>query len=309
MSARPKMSQHEVAISRLAGKRKERITKVRAKNPNPIVVGKELKRASEVTIIPPSELETLRIDPAYQRPENRELVNQLLAVLEAGGMVPDPITVVVRPDKSRYIVDGQQRWAAHYLAMKPLAAVLYFVTTMDEERRLFSVLNTYRRPSPAVRMRAWTGPSSQLISWLAGNPASPIMGQLTFTGGGGKFQVTTVLRGLGAALGMAGHTGTQATEEFMRGLDRLYVANPQRAHRLAGAYLSMCKGLFSRLQVTPALALGMACADRWDGVNAFEQPSKASLYNMRRLNWATPPIQFRHKWLQTLKADVLRRWK
>ena len=307
-----RMTEHQLAVSRMDAKRKERITKVKAKNPNPILVGRGLKRATEVTVIPASELDTLHIDPQYQRAENRDLVNQLLAVLEAGGMVPDPITIAVRPDKSRYIVDGQQRWAAHYLAMKPIAAVLYFVDSIEEERRLFSVLNTYRRPSPAVRMRAWTGPSAELVQFIVGSPASPLLGELSFatSGGASKHTAPTVLRGVGAALGMAMRGGSQsATEDFMRGLDRVYVADKKRAIRVTLAFLSLAKQIFQtgRWQSTPVLALGMAAAERWEN-GTCAPPSKAALYNLRRLNWTNPSAAEQGRWLPVLKADVLRRW-
>lgn len=313
MSNRKRMTEDQLAISRLAAKRKERITKVKAKNPNPIVVGRGIRRATEVTVIPASELDTLKVDPQYQRPENRELVNQLLAVLEAGGMVPDPITIAVRPDKSRWIVDGQQRWAAHYLAMKPVAAVLYFVDTIDEERRLFSVLNTYRRPAPGIRMRAWTGASSELIRFIAGSPASPLIGELSFStsGGGTKHNAPTVLRGVGAALGLASGSGNSSvTEDFMRQLDRAYLADTKRAVRVAQAFLSLAKLIFQtgRWQNMPMLALGSACAVRWENGSACTPPSKAALYNLRRLNWMNPSATERGRWLPVLKADVLRRW-
>lgn len=312
-SRRPKMTPEEWAVSKLEASRKGRITQVKAKQLNPIVVGGALRRASEVTIIPARELDTLKIDSSYQRAENRELVNQLLAVLEAGGMVPDPITVVVRPDGTRWIVDGQQRWAAHYLAMKPVAAVLYFVDTMDEERRLFTVLNTYRRPAPSIRMRAWTGPSSELVKWLAGSPASPILGELSFAAAGGatKYAAPTVLRGIAAALGVSPSGGSQnGTEEFMRTLDRVYMVDPKRAIRVAGVFLGLAKTIFAtgRLRHTPLLALGMACAERWGTNGTCEMPSKAALYNLKRLNWTNPSATERNRWLPVLKADILRRW-
>lgn len=311
--SKERMTLEQVAVSRLAAKRKERVTKVRQQNPNPTLVGKGLRRATEVTIIPASDLDTLKIDSKYQRPENRELVNQLLAVLEAGGMIPDPITVAVRPDKSRFIVDGQQRWAAHYLALKPIAAVLYYVDTIDEERRLFSVLNTYRRPSPSIRMRAWTGASARLIQWVTESPGSPLLGEVSFSSGVGgqtRHAAPTVLRGIGAALGVTMRSGaSSATEEYMRALDRVYVADEKRAIRVAQAFLSLAKRVFEggRWQSTPILALGGACAIRWEnGVCA--PPSKKALYNLRRMNWTNPPISERNRWLPVLQADVLKRW-
>lgn len=309
MAKRIKMTQEQKAVAKLAADRKGRVTLVKARNLNPIVVGGKTRRATEVAMIPAGELDTLKIDQTYQRPENRELVNQLLAVLEAGGIVPDPITVAVRPDKSRYIVDGQQRWAAHYLANKPLAAVLYYVDTLDEERRLFSVLNTYRRPSPSIRMRAWTGPSAELVAWIVGNPSSPIYGEMAFTQGGSRYNAPTILRGVGAALGVAPGGGTAgSTEEFMRSLDRAYASDRKRAIRLTQAYLSLMKGIFpTKVLHTPVLALGMGAHERWSNGDC-KTPSKAALYSLRRLNWTNPPAQDRHKWLPLLKSEVLRRW-
>ena len=301
---------HEQKIaSKLAATRKGRVTLVKARNLNPITVGSKLRRATEVTIIPDSELDTLKIDHTYQRPENRDLVNELVAVLEAGGMVPDPITVAVRPDKSRWIVDGQQRWAAHYLANKPIAAVLYYVETLDEERRLFSVLNTYRRPNPAMRMRAWTGPSRELVEWMGSNVASPICSELSFGSGGSvRYKAATILRGVGAVLGISPGSGSSTvTENFMRALDRVYGADRKRAIRLTQAYLNLMKTLFpQQVQHNHAVALGMAAAERWANGDC-KMPSGKVLYNLKRLNWTNNSME-RRLWLPFLKAEVLRRW-
>lgn len=303
-----RMSAEAKAASKKAATQKGRITTVVSRQLQPVII-QQARRQTKVTILAPEELGTLKVDPTYQRTENRELVNLLIAVLEAGGTVPDPITVAVRPNGDRYVVDGQQRWTAHYLTQRPLAAVLFEVDTIAEERRLFSVLNTYKRPNPNIRIKAWSGPSQALVNYLQESPQSPIMGELAFLDGGAtKYPASSIVRGVAWALGAAKLPGN--TESMLRMLDRLYIANPDRAKRVAVAFCALVRQVFeaNKALTVATQALGAAAAVRWPLGSALVQPSKQELYNLRRLHWHVPAASGAMM-LPMLKGEVLRRWK
>ena len=97
-----------------------------------LTVTKTDARIGATITIAVSKLESLGIDLRYQRGEVRRLVYALAQVLADGGQQLDPIAVAVRPDGSRWIVDGQQRWRAHRIAGLPIKARLYRVDSFDD---------------------------------------------------------------------------------------------------------------------------------------------------------------------------------
>ena len=104
------------------------------------IVIPDLGPPKEVTI-PPNELDTLCIDHRYQRDRIEEMVSELVYVLAHGGVVPNRVVLSRRPDGSRYIIDGQQRWWAHREARKPMRCIEYSINSVEIERDIFLVLN------------------------------------------------------------------------------------------------------------------------------------------------------------------------
>src|SRR5574341_689725 len=95
-------------------------------------------RSLGTRIFQPNELHELRVaEDSYQRGEVRTTVNEVLAVLQQGGIIPDAIHVAQRTDGTMWVVDGGQRYRAHYLAEKPIMAQLWAVDSEEQERQLF----------------------------------------------------------------------------------------------------------------------------------------------------------------------------
>src|SRR5207247_7921151 len=113
-----------------------------------------------------------------------------------GGVIPEPILVSERPDGSRYVVDGQQRWLAHFDAQKPIKAIVIKVPSVAVEAKLFQVANNATRLSAAHVIRSWPGPAGFTFQRLDVHGA--LAGQLGWVAGGSKagFPVTAVASGL-----------------------------------------------------------------------------------------------------------------
>lgn len=304
------------AVAADAKAKRTRIAAVKARRLDITTV--KLKQPPQLVMVAVNQLDQLKIDHTYQRPENRLMVNQLVAVLEAGGKIADPVTVAVRPDGTKWIVDGQQRWAAHYLSEKPLPALLYHVEAVDDEKRLFSILNTNVRPHPNVRIRAWTGPSADLLTYLQESPESPVRQGIGFGAGGGYiFPASVLVNGLIALfVGSAGNQGSGSAEGLMRTLDvQVRDIGPKIARKLAQFYTLLCKQVFgdTRILRLNAVALALAAHQRWmkarrDGETP-PMPDKGGLHRLKIMNWENWAPDQRRQWLPLLRDEILKRWK
>jgi hypothetical protein len=77
-------------------------------------------------------LDSLRVDPDYQRPPDREKIASMVSDRKAGGSL-QPIKVNERPDGSLWITDGQHRAAAAALCGETtIAAVITHVAQHEE---------------------------------------------------------------------------------------------------------------------------------------------------------------------------------
>lgn len=127
-----------------------------------LVVGKLSN--PEYRVFSPAELTQLNIDESYQRMQIKTQVNDLAHVLRQGGEIPDPITVAQRPDKSLWIIDGQQRFWAHMDVQKPLKAMVYKVADVEEEKNIFLAMDRHVKVTPAYFVKAWPGEASKLLT-------------------------------------------------------------------------------------------------------------------------------------------------
>ena len=160
---------------------KTRITSISKKTSPMVVRG---VRALGSVVVSVDELDELNIDDDYQRREIRREVNELIAALKAGGIIPDPISLAIRKDGTRWIVDGQQRYWAYWNCELPLQAQLYEVDDIDAERGLFSVLNRQVRLNTHTRVMAWPGSGGGTMRWLNVSPHSTLRTEITQAGGG-----------------------------------------------------------------------------------------------------------------------------
>jgi len=136
---------------------------------------------TEVTILKPSELKRLNIDEGYQRLRITSEVNDLIHVIRDGGQIPAPVQVVERPDGTWWIVDGQQRFWAHFDCDAPLRVLIHKVKDRISEQRLFRALNTQIRINSDTTIKGWDGISGKLLHSIAEDDWSPFKGLVAFT--------------------------------------------------------------------------------------------------------------------------------
>lgn len=271
-------------------------------------------RRGEVKVFPVEDLESLLIDERYQRAENRTHVNQMVATLNAGGMIPDPIKVVVRHDGAYFIVDGQQRWWAHWVAQKPIAAQLYHldsgVDALSVERAMFTAFNNFVRPSASVRVSSWPGPSGNLMRYLNEAEESPIRTEVGFLGGSTRYPSASLLKGVLAALGSYPRG---RVEELLGSLD-LVIRNCRDyddIKRRAVLYAAVLKSVFEnrqRINWLVARALGMVCGKKWRGRDPYT-PSAAEGHRLAQANWDAYAPHAREEIIAILMAEIEKRWK
>lgn len=261
-----------------------------------------------------NELDLLNIDTEYQRHEIRAHVNNLIATIEAGGLIPDPISVARRKDGSFWIVDGQQRYWAHWHCEKPIRAEVYAVDDINGERQLFSVLNSQVRPNVNIRAMAWAGSGGGTLRWMNQSDASPLRGELQ----GRKYRAGVIARGLLAALGggpEGGATASNKIEKVMQTLDHAVERSPTRVLKVAEQYSLVLRDLFDEhsrpVRTVQAISIGLLCYAHWKDVplrNAWERPTGRSLNNIRRLNWDNAAPSNALRWAPAIAGELLRRW-
>jgi hypothetical protein len=293
--------------------RKERLTKARK------YIGANLVlrdvTIGEVVTIAAKDLRTLDVDQSYQRMEMANWVGKLIAVLEAGGQFPDPITVAVRPDGSRWIVDGQQRWWAHWNCEKPIRAQLIKCHTVEAERTLFNVLNSKIALNPNVRVHSWPGPGGELIRQLDTDSISAIKGEIdwsTASGRRGRFGANIFAKSVVVVL--SGALPRQSKpEDFMPVLDNYVRENNTRAVYAARGFAQVWQGVVQdSLQPMPrahVFALALACTQRWIGKKTIPEPTKGDLARLRQMNWFGYAPDGKRQFIPLLRDEILKRWR
>src|SRR4051812_35447735 len=161
----------------------------------------------------------LGVDTRYQREEIAAEVNMLIHVLNHGGQIPDQVSIAERPDGTRWVVDGQQRWWAHVDTGKPMQARVFKVKDFEQELTLFHVLNNTRKLTAKTRIQSWPGPSGDAVQWLAQSQDSPLRGLVDFVQGKAAFPVVTVFRGLATAV--VGSLGNGSIDKVAANFDRV----------------------------------------------------------------------------------------
>jgi hypothetical protein len=305
-----KMSPEQKAASRLEAKLLERKTKVKQARPDTgtlSIVG--VKPRSKVEYIAVEELPNIGVDYSYQRPEDKVLCNAIAASLIAGDFSPAPIHVAIRPDGSKWVVDGQQRLVGHFLAEKPCAALFYDVPSIDLERRMFTKLNTIHRVGASYRIRGWPGPTGDLIRWANENPKSPAYERVTFSPNS-SVPAPCLVAGLLALF--TGNPMRGSTEDTLRTLDRALVgvSKLDRETRTAGL-LRLAHEVFGqqRWRPGPMMALAMAARTRWERHPSCPVPNGRVMQHLRVVNWQLLFPSAARSWIRPAAMEVERRWK
>lgn len=274
------------------------------------VILTELGQGKLVTF-PASDLkgDRLQIDYSYQRQEITLKVNELIHVLQAGGVVPDPIIVAERPNGQLFIVDGQQRYWAHWHAEKPLHGIIYKIASIPTEARLYHVLNNRTSLTADAKVKAWQGPAAALLRQM-GQSHPAFKEQINFGQGGGRNRRYSAA-GLIKAMLIVSNSGLRYQGRIDVMLPRLDMAlkqsgAPDRVRTLLGLYGSV----FVESKKVPALALyavAKVAGKRW--VDTVMIPSETIQGRIARMDWPTLAPGMADRFLPVLEEEVAKRWK
>jgi hypothetical protein len=270
----------------------------------------------EVTI-EVDELADLMIDYSYQRAKLTKKVGELVQVLKSGGTIPDPISVAVRPDGKKYIVDGQQRFWAALEAERPLKAKLYHVKSHDAELKLFEALNNVTSLTAAVVINAWTGPAREALTLLDQSPESKLRGLLNWKGRSQTtFNVGMVTRACGVLL--SGGMGPGNIVETLKAFDAYWARNPRWGKRAVLSYSTVLSAVFpdvsaAACRLIPALALSRTCHLRWEKLyeglrETWPMPSPQQYDKLRLLDWLKLAPTSNSVWLAQTQDAVENVW-
>lgn len=236
--------------------------------------------------ITPNMFAKLDVDAEYQRGET-SMVDEIVRVLQAGGVVLDPVTLCRRPwskDPDRlWIVDGHQRVCAFQQLGMTFQSIIHDSEDLSSEKKFFLALNNRRAIVSDVIVRSWTGPSAVLIVRADKNQSHSLYDRISTTQGANKNRIgaTTVARGLLAAC-----TGLDPVGSAVKVLGRADTAvkEEHRAH-MAQQFLTLLGEMAPRGDVKSlvAVALGKVCWERWS--KGKDYPSKAQILELRNMNW------------------------
>lgn len=263
-------------------------------------------------ILTPNEMGRLHIDEEhYQRIKITDWVLDLETALKAGGQIPDPVTVAVRPDGRWYIVDGQQRFCAATMAGVPLPAMLWDVKHIDDECNAFNILNAHKRMKADYLVRSWRGEIGDLLRKAEEAQSSPLCGKINLTNNSGRpFSSAALVKAVGIAAGVNGKHSRETNQ--MLGVVDGQLKKPGARVR-AEAYLDLIAAVFgggtagARVRTHWLTTLAMVAAERWE--KDCIQPDKRSLTRLQAFRWATaiPTAEARYI---PLMLDLLRKcWK
>lgn len=261
--------------------------------------------------VTPEKYKLIDIDATYQRDEITSEVNQLIAVLRAGGSIPDPVTLVTRSwakDGKLWVVDGLQRVSAHMQLDLSFDADVYEAPSLDTERALFLVMQSRVRVSSNREVKAAPYECAQMLRDAAQSAQHPLCNRVEFVWtGSAKLGAALLIRGaLHAAIG---GSKVGRTQQQMSRLDYAFKADPETRPRVT-AYFTLAGRVFpSDYALGLSLAaLGSVAYERWKGKKPT-LPNAMILSRLVRVSWGslapTPADRFR-----PLVEDHVRRiWK
>lgn len=262
--------------------------------------------------VKPSAYKLLDIDPEYQRGEVKAEVNSLVAAIEAGGFIPDPVTLVKRTwvngtDASKlWIIDGQQRVAAFQLMDREFQAMVYTADSYEAEKNFFLVMNTRQAVNASTFVHSWPGLGAELIRRANDQEGHPLHGRVLWgPGSGARIAGAILVKGLlGAASGSAAGGSIQNT------LSRLdHALKDHDARERARLFLELVAHVFPT-SYAPTLAmqaLGQVAYRRWLK-GALNLPAARRMSNIAVLKWDKLVPSYAARYRGVLELEIDKRW-
>lgn len=284
----------------------------------PVLLPGDVKDLGEV-VLPPNDVAECKIDETYQRAEVRDMVLELSHVLQSGGVIPDPVSVAERPDGTRWVVDGQQRYWAYLDCGKPMVAKLYKVASREAELKLFDVLNHTVALNSTIRVKGWPGPSAALLRELDESPESPMRGHLGWQGRvKTTYSVGVLLRGLATLLSSSTGMSGAGTRNRLMAVDAYYLKNKTWGHRACFEYAALVVAvvplpLALMLRGAQAVALARTARLRWTGLYErasaeWPHPSDGQVVKLRLLDWDTLTPTTHERWVTAAQEAIEKLW-
>lgn len=274
----------------------------------------------EMKVLSMKEMADVRVDTErYQRIRVRDEVNTLIHVLNGGGIIPDPVTLARRPDGTLWVVDGQQRFWAHYETETPMRALIYEVPNIEAERTLFIVLNSTMPVNPNVKVHAWPGPVATLLRTVNDDKDHPMFGHINFGQHGARtFSAAPLMKALLAV--MSPIAPSMPINDLLRRIDATWTASADARER-GRAFLLMAHKVFAREGTTnpggtsqrggarslPMVALASVARERWNGDVVF--PAERTIDAIRRINWDTLVPTSGSRFLPVIKGAIEAKWR
>lgn len=262
--------------------------------------------AGELITVTPTMFRLLDVDPTYQRGKT-SMVNAIIRAIQAGGKVHDPVTLCTRRgSETMWIVDGYQRVCAFQQLKMPFSAMIHKSDSADSEHEFFISMNSKRALSPNVIVKAWTGPSGEMLRRANENPEHPMYNRvnLSQSSNDAKFAASSLARAMTHVIGIARNG---RIEQMLSSIDVTFSKSMNRARaehflRLLGRVAPSGAALPSLVQ----RAIGEVGRERWQKDTMM--PSKKVIERLRVKQWAASVILV-EKYFPVLLDTVRKIWR
>jgi hypothetical protein len=258
-------------------------------------------------LLPVADMKKVNVDERYQRTRITHLVNRLIHVLKSGGVIPDAISLARRGDGSLWILDGQQRFLAHWDCEIPVQSDVFEVTSLEQEMQIFQALNDRVNVRPDILVKSWIGAVGVLVRAWSTKPE--YTGHVNFGMGNlsASYGSTTLVRGILAA--SAGLMPNGSVKTILARADAA-LKDPNGFKR-AEAYLRLIPLVFppvkGRLKMLPAIALGRVAYRHWH--DAVTIPSPTVYERLKRIRWDRIAPSHAAQFCPLLEGAIERIWK
>lgn len=268
------------------------------------------------TTLGPASHKRVDFDLRYQRGEIKPWVNEIVAALNAGGLVLDPITIVRRTwhepgedtSKLYWIIDGLQRFTALESLGRDIDAIVHESESLDAERAFFLVMNARRNVNTNKIVRAWPGEGAKMLSAINETAGHSLCGRIEFAYTGGDRIGAAVL----VKATITASSGVLFNNDIQKGLTRLDHAMKDRQSRLyAETFLELVGRVFPKSygKLMPMQVLAEVARKRWSDSGRVYIPTDHVIAKLSEINWDFEVPTFNMKYRPIIVAAVEKRWR